>query len=207
MSAIKNVKKIIPMAMIIGSTLLGGSAYGQSVEMMSGNKGSTIDTKFSTELPYGTGLFFRDRISVGTNKNVNYFGLMDISKRIGKGLDAVAEFQFSPGMPVDSRVGIQYYKSLGDFSVYSLGTSSLSKNSNNEILVNLRYAPKLNKNLEGVINLENITNFELDKHNFSIQRARMGLKKGKYEFGLAADLGESEGKVSKNIGVYGKITF
>lgn len=177
----------------------------QSIELMAGNRSATLDLKVSAELAPRTNLFIRNRATISHDALVSEFGLVDLSYNLPCGLGAVAEAQLVPGAKAVPRLGMQYFRRSGDLSVYGLGTISLVGDPDGEILLNLRYTSRLTGKIKGVVDLENITNVGRSGHNFSTQRIRVGANLGKYELGLAADLSQSKGSRSYNIGAYGRI--
>ena len=102
--------------------------------------------------------------------------------------DALVEFQFADGLKVRPRPGLQYFKSCKDFSFYSLATIDAS-NKNLEGVLTLKYSPKINYNMNLLLKTEVLSNNTLGKgHNFTTERLRLGVEKGKYSFGIGADL-------------------
>jgi len=208
---INKIKKMVA-GVAIAASMMGGmpsvANAGGSVEVMAGDKSTTLDTKVMTKVAPRTNLFLRGRTSVDYQGEVGYFGLADLSVNLVDGLDAVAEAQFIPGVGVVPRLGLGYFKKVDDFSVYGLATAGLNgENVDAEFVANLRYAPQLTDDLNLVLNLENVTNVGEQGHNFSVQRLRTGLEHDNYEFGLAADLTEAGGEVTPNVGGYAAIKF
>jgi len=208
---INKIKKMVAGVAIAALMVCGTPSVanaGGSVEVMAGDKSTTLDTKVRTNVAPRTNLFLRGRTSVDYQGEVGYFGLADLSVNLVDGLDAVAEAQFIPGVGVVPRLGLGYFKKVDDFSVYGLATAGLNgENVDAEFVANLRYAPQLTDDFNLVLNLENVTNVGEQGHNFSVQRLRTGLGHDNYEFGVAVDITEAGGEVTPNVGGYAAIKF
>ncbi len=208
---INKIKKLVTGVAIAASMICGTQSVANasgSVEVMAGDKSTTLDTKVMTNVAPRTNLFLRGRTSVDYQGKVGYFGLADLNVNLVDGLDAVAEAQFIPSVGVIPRLGLGYFKKVDDFSVYSLATAGFNgEDVDAEFLANLRYKPQLTDDLDLVLNLENVTNVGEQGHNFSVQRLRTGLGHNNYEFGVAADLTEAGGEVTPNVGGYAKLSF
>tara|TARA_Y100000310_G_C20656794_1_gene802392 strand:+ start:938 stop:1567 length:630 start_codon:yes stop_codon:yes gene_type:complete len=208
---INKIKKMVAGVAIAASMVCGTPSVanaGGSVEVMAGDKNTTLDTKVMADVAPRTKLFLRGRTSVDYQGEVSYFGLADLNVNLVDGLDAVAEAQFIPGVGVVPRLGLGYFKKVDDFSVYGLATAGFNgEDVDAEFLVNLIYKPQLTEDLNLVLNLENVTNIGEQGHNFSVQRLRTGLGIDNYEFGVAADLTEAGGEVTPNVGGYAKLSF
>ena len=208
---INKIKKLVTGVAIAASMICGTQSVANasgSVEVMAGDKSTTLDTKVMTNVAPRTNLFLRGRTSVDYQGKVGYFGLADLNVNLVDGLDAVAEAQFIPSVGVIPRLGLGYFKKVDDFSVYSLATAGFNgEDVDAEFLANLRYKPQLTDDLDLVLNLENVTNVGEQGHNFSVQRLRTGLGHNNYEFGVAADLTEAGGEDTPNVGGYAKLSF
>ncbi len=198
----------IATALTAASLLFGSKAKASDVEIIAGNTGVTLDAKVQLDVAPRVGLYMRNITGVDYTNAMNYFGLVDATVNIIPGLDVVVETQFVDGSVVP-RAGMQYFVEAGNFSAYVLATAQLAKESNAEILTELKYSPEVADGLKLVLSIENITNAAGNGHNFSIQRLRTGLQMSKYTFGVGADLlEEGEQKVpSYNIGGFGKVSF
>jgi len=185
------------------------SAKAESLEAMCGNQSCATDLKVSGTIAPKFGIFARQTMGVDYQNQVSSFGLVDLTYNVEGGLDAVAEAQYSPGMGFMPRVGLQYFHSLGDFSVYALATASLKEPMYGEVLANLRYQPKLTEHLDGVINVEDVTDFSQKGHDFSAQKARVGVALDKkVEAGAAVNMSEIGTSFSDpNYGGYLKVSF
>jgi len=204
--------KFLSAGLIAATLMFGAKAEANDFEILAGDKGVTIDTKITAEVAPRTNVYLRGITYADYSDNIGYFGLADLTVNIIEGLDAVAEIQFVPEFGAIFRAGVQYYKEIGDFSFYGLGTAGLSKNPDGEFLVELKYLPEIAENVKLLFSAENVTNFNVDGHNLSSQKLRTGLKLDKYSFGVAADLSElkdvsGEILVDSNIGGFGKVDF
>jgi hypothetical protein len=198
------LKKIITGAAILGALMFGGraNAASGSVEIMAGDKSTTLDLKVAGELVPRLGIFARNRTTVDYDKQVSTFGLIDLSYNLVEGLDVVAEAQFSPQAGFVPRLGLQYFHQFGDLSTYFLSTVSLSENPDSENVASLQYKPKITEEMKLYSSLEALTNIGGEGHNFSVQRLRLGLDASGFQFGVAGDFLEigNEAQVSCNVG-------
>ena len=174
-----------------------------SLELMTGDQYSTLDTKVSTKVADDVNLFLRQITTMDYENNVSFFGLMDLSYNLVGGLDVVGEVQAAPGMGVVPRAGLQYFKAFGDSALYALATVSTMEHPDGEFVVNLSYSPELSENVDLLTNIEDLTSVGEDGHNFSVQKLRLGVTlMDRYQIGAAADLLElgNEGELSYNLG-------
>lgn len=207
----QKLKEFVVGTLIVGA-LLGGAPQTKaaSLDAVVGNQGIELDLKATGNIAPKINVFNRNLINTGYNNQVGYFGFTDLSLKLVEGLDLVAETQYAPGTGVVPRIGLQYFKSFGDFSAYVLGTVGANKNPNGEAVTILTYNPKLGEKLGLFLGAENVTNFGKDGHNFSSQKLKSGLSFGKnseYQVGAAANLSESQGKTNYNLGGYMGVKF
>ena len=181
-----------------------------SVEAMAGHKATTIDLKVSGEVAPRTGLFVREITTTDYEGNVSAFGLIDLSYKVIGGLDVVGEVQAAPGMGVIPRIGAQYFGQFGDLAIYALGTVKAGEHPDGEFVTVIGYAPKLAEGVNLLTSLENLTSVGESGHQFSVQRARVGVTLAdKYQIGVGADLTEvgNEGTLDANVGGFAGLKF
>jgi len=195
--------------MLAGSVLAAGlmlaspkPARADSIELMAGNKNTTLDLKASADLTKKLGLFIRARPSVDYAGNISSFGLADLTINLGGGLDAVGEVQLFGGRAVP-RAGMQYFTKTGDFSLYTLATIGLDSRPYLESVTALRYAPVLYKNLRLLAQVEDVTDVSARGHDFSTQRMRLGVEWKGWGAGAAADLTETGNSPKPLDGTFG----
>jgi hypothetical protein len=183
MNAIKTL-----LASVLAAGALYGTAQAGNIEVMSTEKGATIDAKVAGSIVGDLGLFMRNRLSVDyQNDNaVGSFTVIDATYPIGAGFDIVTEGQLAPGAPLDTRIGVQCFRALGDATVYALATRSL-QNPNTEIVVKGKYTPTITGDFKGLLQWESLLNMGDDATNFAIQRVRAGADYKGTEAGLAVD--------------------
>ena len=163
---------------------------GGSAEVMVGDESAVVDIKASGDLGHRAGIFARNRTRIDYHHQVSPFTLVDLTYSLGEGFDAVAEAQMAPGMGIVPRAGAQYFYSFGDGSVYALTTASILERPNLELIAKVRYTPLLAGDWRGGAQLEMVTDLGRDGHEFSTQRARLGISIDGYDFGAALDLVE-----------------
>src|SRR3989344_6265777 len=176
---------------LFGNTLNAQTVSG-AVEVMSADKNMTLDTKLSLDVNKKVNIFARNRTTfdyeLGEKKP---FTLVDVSYNWKNGLGILSETQFVDNGNPDQRFGLQYFKKMDNLSLYLEGTMGKVPRANGEILAKVRYARPLNAQLEGIMQLETITDFNVRGVTFATQRCRLGLGVGKHlEFGIASDITE-----------------
>jgi len=174
---------------------------GGSAEVMAGDENAVVDIKTSGDLGHRVGIFARNRTRIDYHNQVSPFTLVDLTYSLGEGFDAVAEAQMAPGMGIVPRAGAQYFHSFGDGSVYVFASGS-HQDPNLELLATVRYTPAIAGDVKGFAQLEALTDLGQDGHEFSTQRARLGIEIGGYRIGAGADLVEigHDATPSYNIG-------
>jgi hypothetical protein len=189
--------KKVGIAAAIVAALGGGvpkaSAADGSVEFMTGHEVATLDLKVAEKLAPGMGLFVRGITSTSYDSGeVSPFCVVDISYDLGAGVGLVAEAQAAPGMGVVPRLGAQYFTELGDVTIYALGTVKAMESPDGEVIVDVRYTPKVAEGVELLLGGEALTHFSEKGHDFSTQKLRAGVRLGeKYEVGAGVDLLET----------------
>lgn len=179
------------MALINAVPALAADA---TVEVVSGadadsNVSTTIDTKLSGEIAKRANFFLRNRTSVGDDRIVNSFTSIDLSYVLGHGFDVVGETQYTAGAELDPRLGLQYFRDLGrGITAYALLTRNFSENPNTELTTVLGYA----RNLKGEWKLagrwEQVVNISDRGYNYDLTRLRLGIGRGRFTAGPAADI-------------------
>ncbi|MBT3814144.1 hypothetical protein HOE37_02110 [Candidatus Woesearchaeota archaeon] len=182
---------------------------GGSVELMAGNEAVTLDAKLFGELAPKTNLLARTRLTTDYENNLAPFTLVDLSYHLIGGLDVVVEMQFTPTDGFVARPGVQYFSKWNDFSLFALGTVNVDENPTGEIITLMQYTPKLSDALKLITQIETVTNFGELGHNFSVERLRLGLGVGDYQFGAAGDLIQigDDGELGYNVGGFFKKEF
>lgn len=202
-----SIKKLISGTVIAVCLALPQKANaGSSAEIMAGNKGTTLDLKVAAELAPHLELFSRNLPSVNYDNEVNYFGLVSLGYNLWDGLNVLAQTQFIPEVGAAPRLGLEYFKQIRDFGFYVEAVSTIEKNPQVELLVNIGYQP-VTEDLRFVANLEAITLLSEKGHDYSAQKLRLGLGAGKYEVGPAINLEEVSGEVNYNVGGFIKVNF
>jgi len=198
------------MAMVAlgaGLTVNGYAANG-ALEMMSGDKSSTLETKLSVPLTKKSYLFIRNRNDSDHEGKASHFTLADAGYTLGSGIDAFCEAQFNEG-PMSYGTGLQYFKKSGDLSLVLVPSISLNKEKDLNYQVILKYNPSISKDLRLLTQLEVLSGFRKGERLYGIERARIGLEKKGYTLGIASDTNQtgSSNKTYSNIGGFIGIEF
>lgn len=179
------MKKTIMMAgFILANALSIASARANSVEVMSGQKSSTLDLKVSGKLVEKTELFIRSRTTTDYDNRTGHFLLADISYNLVSGLDAVVETQAAA--KVVPRAGVQYSHKIGELNLYGMINGTTMDGANAELTLQQSYAPVLSPRIGFFFGLEEVTNVGKE-HKYSLQRARVGVSIDDWQLGAAAD--------------------
>jgi hypothetical protein len=208
------------------ATLLSRSvAFPQiPVEVFIGHEKSTIDLMFFKFFKNGKGessrfLFFnRNRASVDyrmtSKSNLPQFGFTEAvsyNHPILNGFAPVVVGQvFNTG--VYPKVGIQYYKMKGSFTVFTwLICETLSGPMIDYYLLS-RFEPSLNDKLGLFIQAEFVNGFRTvqEKNNTFVQRFRIGLSTNSWQCGIGSDFSESERDdytFNHNTGIFVRYVF
>lgn len=181
----------ITAAYLAAASLNPAKAANATVEAVSGEKTGTLDTKVSGTMPGKIGYFLRNRTNIDyqADNNVSEFSLVDLTYPLGKGFDLVAEGQFSCGVPFDSRLGVQYFKNLGEgITFYGAVTRNLDENPNTELTTVLGYSKDINGKLKLMGRWEEIINVGDKTYNYDISRLRLGIGNDDIMIGPALDI-------------------
>ena len=190
--------------------IASAKAADGSIEAMCGDKQCVQDIKASGSLTPTIGIFAREITTVDYTNQVGNFGLADLTHNVVGGLDGVAEIQYIPNLGALPRAGVQYFRSVGDVSVYALATSSLTNPAYGEALVNVSYTPALTPDLRLILRLEDVTDLSSKGHDFSKQRLRAGVTiSDKLQLGAAGDIVEigNSSKPTYNLGGFAGLKF
>ncbi len=200
----KNLIKKLVIGLIAGciaTSPVKAETFG-SAEIMAGNAGIVTDVKLSVDIAPRTGLFGRQTNKINYDAKESPFGLGDLTFNLYEGLDVVGEVQFAGS--VIPRIGLEYFKKIGDAGFFVEGTINVDKPNNFELTTSATYTPEISDSKKLYLSLEDITNIGLNGHNFSLQRAKAGIEIGGVRAGLAAALSEPGTKdmLDYNLGAF-----
>jgi hypothetical protein len=221
------MKTVVRSILIIGITalLFRSAVFSQiPVEVFVGHERSTIDIMFFRFFKNSSGeqsrfLFFnRNRAAIDYEMtSTSYLPQFGFTEAISynhpklRGFAPVAVVQvFNSG--VYPKAGIQYYRMKGNFTIFTwLISETLSQPAIDYYLLS-RYEPKLTSKLGLFTQVELLNAFQTDpgrSKNF-VQRFRVGLKTNAWQYGVGADLAQSEGndyKLQSNAGIFLRYVF
>ena len=172
--------------------LLLSSSFGQSLELMLGTERIFGDVQWFKPLDesYRWSVFSRTRVTVDYEENTNLFSgaYLNYTTKSGLGVTILGRISsFTAG----ADAGIHFYKGGANLTLFALASISLSEELGYSWFSILRYTPALNENWNLYTSLELFSSFTKDGHSFSVQRIRGGLKRDKYQFGLAINISET----------------
>lgn len=208
------------LAKEIGSIALAGSILtglpetaeaGGSVEVMSGNAGTSVDTIISEPLNPSAefNIYNRNRINFSYDGKHGFNSLLSFFYQLGDGVSALAVGQLSLNGPA-AGAGVQYFGRWNDFSTFALATGNYSAaGAGVGTLLTLRFVPEIADDWKLVTQVEAAGSFGKEGHNLSAQRNRLGLGIRGIEFGLAGDITEigKEPAIAYNVGTFFKKNF
>ena len=185
------VSKIILVLYILCSTRDG--VRGQSFELMPGTKRFFIDAQFLSffDTDRRLSLFSRSRATseYDDNRTDLFTGAyLNYTSDIGIGGTVLGRVSTnSSGLDA----GVHYFKSTSTLMIYALA----SVNINDDVLFSwfsiFRYSPTLHRDVRLFVNIELFSAFGAIGHLSSVQRIRLGLAKGSYQFGGSVNLAEN----------------
>jgi hypothetical protein len=221
------MKTLLTKLVLAGAAalLIRSAALSQiPVEVFAGHEKTTVDLMFFRFFKNGAGensrfLFFnRNRASVDyrmTGKSyLPQFGFTEAvsyNHPLMKGFAPVIIGQvFSSG--VYPKAGIQYYKSVGNFTIFTWLVSETLSAPMIDYYLLTRYEPSLTKRLGLILQAELVNGFRTDpsKQNTFIQRLRIGMKTNGWQFGGGSDFTEAEVNqydFQQNSGIFIRYTF
>jgi hypothetical protein len=220
------IKLVLRITAIAAAALLFRSAaFSQvPVEVFFGQDKATVDIMFFKFFKNGKGensrfLFFnRNRASVDYRMTrSDYLPQFGFTEAVSynhpslKGLAPVILGQvFNSG--VYPKAGVQYYTRKGDLTIFTwLISETLSQPTIDYYLLS-RYEPGLTGRLGLFLQLELVNAFQTDpaRNNQFNQRIRAGLRTQSWQYGIGADLSQSEGndyEFQTNAGIFLRYVF
>jgi len=178
-----------------------------SIELMSGNKNTTLDLRLSTSFNSKLEVFTRQIPSIDYTNKVNYFGLVGLGYNFSEDFNVFAQVQAASGSGAAPRLGIEYFKDINPVSVYAEAAAIYVGKPQIELLIDISYNHSIISDLGFRIGIEAVTLLSQNGHDFSTQKARISLTKEKLEIGPAITFEETEEGLMKNIGGSIKLNF
>ena len=168
-----------------------------SAEILAGQNNTTLDTKVLVAGDKAN-IFHRDRMSTNYDGETSDFHYLAAHYVPMKGLALGGGVWGTTSNGVKPHIVAQYMGNTGDLSYLQL--VSLRSDPQLKFLTNVSYSPELNDDLSLLIEVENVSIFGKEGHEFSTQRLRSGLESEKYQFGIGADLVEVADSFGYNLG-------
>lgn len=199
------------------ATLAAGLLFGSAgavkaasldAEVIGGNRETTLDLKLGGEIAPKFNFFCRNLTTVDYDNNATPLLMTNAIYITTDNLDVFARGFIAPN-GITPRLGVQYHDKFGDFRFYGSGTIDAHEDPSLEFQVILGHTPRLTGNLNLYLNAEEILNFNKERHNFGIQRLRLGLGIDDYRFGIGANLKEAgdDFNFTYNVGAFVGKTF
>ncbi len=161
----------------------------QSIELMVGDKRVFGDVQWLKPLDdsFKWSLFSRTRATVDYENNTNLFSgaYLNYTTRSGLGASIVGRIS-STASGIDG--GFHIFKSKENWMLFGLASIGLKSELNYSWFSIFRYTPSLNEKWRFYSSLELFSSFNRSGHVFSVQRIRIGLDRGGFQFGLANNL-------------------
>ena len=185
--------------------LLAGSVQGQSFEVMPGTERLFVDVQWLKQFEDPRwSLFSRSRATDDYQSSTSLFtgGYLNYTSSKGIGGTLVGRIS-SMGSGLD--VGAHFFKGNTKLMIYALASIELSNDMSYSWFSILRYYPQLSKNWKLYSSLELFSNFVSGAHVASVQRVRIGVDRGGFQFGLALNLSgfnENYSQTDENPGIF-----
>ena len=179
--------------LLIGILLLMAQnpVLSQSLELMPGTERFFGDVQWLKPLSedYRWTVFSRTRVTVDYEGNTDLFSGAYFNYTTPSGFGGTILGRISSN-DSGSDIGIHYTKSNDRLTIFALPFINL----NDELLYGwfsiVRYKPPLGESLSLYTSLELFSTLNDLGHNFSVQRMRLGLQQGKYQWGFALNVSE-----------------
>lgn len=184
--------------------------HGQSIELMPGTERFFGDVQWLKPLDeaYRWTVFSRTRATVDYDNSTDVFSGAYLNYTTNLGLGGTVVGRISSNTS-GSDMGIHYFKQTDVITLYVLPFISLSEELNYGWFSIFRYTPKVAEDWKLYTSIELFSTFNRPGHAFSVQRLRLGLKRGNYQFGLAVNISEigSDFDTQTNPGVFVRREF
>ena len=205
----KKIRTLIQSA-ILATALLGSTQSAKSaevkgsLEVLAGDKATTTDLKVSTRFSEDFSLFARNRIENPYQKASVPLTLIDLNYDLNKNLSVFTEGLFTQKDGSIGRLGWSYNNKIGKFNFLYLNIFDLKDKPSVDLHPIVSYSYRLNDRWNAFTQLEVLSNLDLQKgnHNFTSERARLGLEYKGFKFGIGADLKQTGNKF-KQVHNYG----
>lgn len=183
-------KRLLAIALLI---IASCSAYSQSFEFMPGTERLFIDAQFLKFFDKGkkVSLFSRARATAEYEESLtNLFTGAYLNYTTSSGLGGTVLGRISSANSgVDA--GLHYFKARKTVMIYALAAVNINDNLLYSWFSIFRYTPEINEKMKLYSSLELFSAFGEIGHLSSVQRIRLGVWMGLYQFGGAINLNES----------------
>jgi hypothetical protein len=209
------------LAALAASVLVWNSSAQIPVEVFVGQQRSTLDimffTYFKTREHQSTPWLFFNRNRAGVDYRMtqeDYLPQFGFTEAISynpsawKGLAPVAVVQIL-NAGVYPKGGFQFAHNSKTWTVFTWLVSEVQSNPNLDLFGLVRYTPRLSKSLDGFIQLESVNSLptQPSTRNFNlIQRFRLGIQMGYFQWGLGADLAQYGPQLKNQTAQWGVFT-
>ena len=193
-------------SLFIIALLILSKATSQSLELMPGTERIFVDAQWLSTFDEDRkwSLFSRSRATTDYDENTNLFTGAYLNYTSKSGIGGTILGRIS-NMGAGSDAGIHLFKANGTWMIYALASVGLSSDLSYGWFSILRYTPAINDNWLLYTSLELFSNFGERGHVASVQRMRVGLSRGGYQFGFGLNLsafGQSYNQTDSNPGVF-----
>ena len=178
----------------------------QSFEYMQGTERVFVDVQWLRTFDEAGkwSLFSRSRATVDYDENTNLFTGAYLNYTTSSGIGATVLGRIST-LGAGADAGLHFFKASKKIMIYALVSIEVSSELSYSWFSIARYTPQLLEKWKLYSSLELFSNFGEDGHVASVQRARVGLDRDGYQFGLAINLsglGKDYATTDTNPGVF-----
>ena len=179
------MNKILLLTFVFALGAFCGKA--QSIEVMPGNENVFSDVQLLKPLiknDYRFTVFNRTRTVLDYDNNANLLTLAyaNYTHKTGFGFSALGSIGSTSGL------GINYFKKTDHFSIFALVASELESIPGYSFFTITKWKPAINERWKLYTSVELLSLVNKLGHQISIQRLRLGIEKGQYQFGFAANV-------------------
>lgn len=197
---------------ITGSLLLlAVRTEGQSLEVMPGTERIFADVQwlqfFDEDRKWS--LFSRTRATVDYNDNANLFSGAYLNYTTSSGFGGTLLGRIS-NAGAGSDAGLHLFKANERWMLYALASVEISRDLSYSWFSILRFTPPITDTWKLYTSLELFSNFGKSGHVASVQRMRLGLSRGGYQFGMGLNLagvGSTYSSTDMNPGLFVRKEF
>ncbi len=183
-NTLKRYTSLAATTLALMATPKATSAATGSIDTIVGNSANKTEVRLLSQVTPKLNAFIRTTLTAPYTASPDLFAQVDLSYPLNSQISILADGQYLGGSLVP-RLGLQYYDSFGNLSIFAVATGSIDTKPNVETLLELVWKPQTEADLPLYAQLEIIPNFGLDGHNFTLLTTKLGVQDKNLRGGLA----------------------